>query len=282
MGQRRFVAIAGAIAIAIVGCSSDQSTTTTSSPSPAAPSPAASPSQSPVAAQPFAKPLVAQKATTPNAVSGLIQPTNGDERAKQVQAAINADRARKDPFSSLPPVLIKPASPQSAQTGSQLAQVPSISGKVPALPTAPQPGSLPTLTATGNRPPGPSSPFPPSRSGNSPSRSGNSPSTAGGRTPSSATNAPAAIPTPPSTTLASGVEVSGIVYVGGVAQAIIKAPNEQTSRYVRVGQRLSDGQVLVKRIEMNSGSEPIVVLEQNGVEVPKAVGEQAPTTGKPA
>jgi hypothetical protein len=274
MSQRRFVAIAGAIAIAIVGCSSDQSTTTTSSPSPVASSPAAAPTQSPVAAQPFAKPLVAQKNTTPNAVSGLIQPTNGDERAKQVQATINADRARKDPFSSLPPVLIKPASPQKAQAGSQLAQVPSISGRVPTLPTAPQPGSLPTLTATGNRPPGPSSPFPPSRSGNAPSR--------GGRTPSSATNAPAAIPTPPSTTLASGVEVSGVVYVGGVAQAIIKAPNEQTSRYVRVGQRLSDGQVLVKRIEMNSGSEPIVVLEQNGVEIPKAVGEQAPTTGKPA
>jgi hypothetical protein len=30
---------------------------------------------------------------------------------------------------------------------------------------------------------------------------------------------------------------------------------------------------LVKRIEVNAGSEPIVVLEQNGIEVVRAVGE---------
>jgi hypothetical protein len=75
--------------------------------------------------------------------------------------------------------------------------------------------------------------------------------------------------------LATAVEVTGVVYVNGRAQAIVKAPNEGTSRYVRVGQRLSDGQVLVKRIEINSGSDPVVVLEENGVEVPKVVGENA-------
>ncbi len=64
-----------------------------------------------------------------------------------------------------------------------------------------------------------------------------------------------------------------MVYVDGKAQAIVRAPNEGTSRYVRVGQRLSDGQVLVKRIEMIGGSDPVVVLEENGVEVPKVVGE---------
>lgn len=73
-----------------------------------------------------------------------------------------------------------------------------------------------------------------------------------------------------------------MVQVGNEMQAIIKAPGEAASRYVRVGQRIANGQVLVKRIEMNTGAEPIVVLEENGVEVARAVGaagvpEQATT-----
>jgi hypothetical protein len=68
------------------------------------------------------------------------------------------------------------------------------------------------------------------------------------------------------------VEVSGVVMVGGAPQAIVKAPNEETSRHVRVGQRISNGQVLVKRIEMNGGTDPIVIFEENGVEVARAVG----------
>jgi len=35
----------------------------------------------------------------------------------------------------------------------------------------------------------------------------------------------------------------------------------------RVGQRLSDEQVLVKQVEMNEGSDPIVILEQYSIEV---------------
>ena len=35
---------------------------------------------------------------------------------------------------------------------------------------------------------------------------------------------------------------------------------------------LSNGQILVKRIEINMGSEPIVVLEENGIEVRVMVG----------
>lgn len=75
--------------------------------------------------------------------------------------------------------------------------------------------------------------------------------------------------------------VSGVVVVGNEPQAIVQAPNEATSRYVRAGQRLSNGQVLVKRIEMGEGSEPIVILEQNGVEVSKGVGETAPAPAQP-
>jgi hypothetical protein len=89
------------------------------------------------------------------------------------------------------------------------------------------------------------------------------------------------LPPLPTANLANAVEVSGVVMVGGVAQAIVKAPNEETSRYVRVGQRLSNGQVLVKRIEMNGGSDPIVILEENGVEVSRAVGTAVAAANKP-
>jgi len=69
--------------------------------------------------------------------------------------------------------------------------------------------------------------------------------------------------------------------VGNVTQIIVKAPNEDSSRYVRVGQRLSNGQVLVKRIELQ-GSEPVVVLEQFGIEVIKSIGKQGqPVAGRP-
>lgn len=82
----------------------------------------------------------------------------------------------------------------------------------------------------------------------------------------------AVAPLPPQPTLAQAVKVTGVVQIGNTLHAIVSAPNEPSSRYVRAGQRLSNGQVLVKRIEINRGSEPVVVLEQNGVEVQTAVG----------
>ena len=84
-------------------------------------------------------------------------------------------------------------------------------------------------------------------------------------------------PPPPSTDLATGTEVSGVVKVGNETQVIVKVPNEPTSRYVKIGQRLSNGQVLVKRVDLKEGADPIVILEQNGVEVAKAVGEKPPS-----
>ncbi|NEQ26472.1 MAG: hypothetical protein F6K28_47070, partial [Microcoleus sp. SIO2G3] len=92
------------------------------------------------------------------------------------------------------------------------------------------------------------------------------------------TNPLAAVPLPPQPSLAQAVKVTGVVQIGSTLHAIVSAPNEPSSRYVRAGQRLSNGQVLVKRIEINRGSEPVVVLEQNGVEVTTAVGSGgAPT-----
>lgn len=83
----------------------------------------------------------------------------------------------------------------------------------------------------------------------------------------------------PDPALARAVEVTGVIQIGSTYQAIVKAADEPTSRYVSVGQRLSNGRVLVKRIESN-GSEPVVILEEGGVEVVRAVG--APVEGEGA
>lgn len=73
----------------------------------------------------------------------------------------------------------------------------------------------------------------------------------------------------------------GVVQIGNEVQAIVQVPNEATSRYISVGQWLSNGQVLVKRIEVNQGSDPLVILEQNGIEVAKAVGEEPANPDNP-
>lgn len=84
------------------------------------------------------------------------------------------------------------------------------------------------------------------------------------------------VPPPPSTELAQGLEVTGVVTVGNETQIIIKAPDESTSRYIKVGQRVANGKVLIKRVELRPGSEPIVIVEQNGIEVAKSVGATSP------
>ncbi len=82
------------------------------------------------------------------------------------------------------------------------------------------------------------------------------------------------LPTLPQPDLARGVQVTGIVSVAGVPKAIVKAPGEAVSRSVGPGERLANGQVLVKRIDI-SGSEPVVILEQYGTEVAVGVGKES-------
>jgi hypothetical protein len=71
------------------------------------------------------------------------------------------------------------------------------------------------------------------------------------------------------------VAVEGVVQAGNESHAIIKLPQDSTSRYVSEGQQLPGGELLVKRIEFPEDSDPVVVLEQNGIEVALAVGEPA-------
>ena len=73
--------------------------------------------------------------------------------------------------------------------------------------------------------------------------------------------------------IANMIMVHGVVQVGNQVQAIIKTPNEASARYVRSGQRLEGGLVLVKRIETR-GLQPVVVFEQDGTQVARAVGQE--------
>lgn len=91
----------------------------------------------------------------------------------------------------------------------------------------------------------------------------------------------------PNPTLAKAVTVTGIVQVGSSRQAILRSPLDPSSRYVSPGQRIANGQVLVKRIEVR-GSEPVVILEESGIEVVKFIGQPpelspaaTPTPGQP-
>ncbi|PZV14159.1 MAG: hypothetical protein DCF20_13475 [Pseudanabaena sp.] len=89
-------------------------------------------------------------------------------------------------------------------------------------------------------------------------------------------NRPNKVIEPPDTKAAEGTTVTGTVEVAGSIYAIINAFGEPSSRYVRAGQMISNGKVLVKRIDTNA-EPPIVVLQQNGVEVLRPVG--APVIG---
>ena len=73
-------------------------------------------------------------------------------------------------------------------------------------------------------------------------------------------------------TLAQDVVISGMLEANGRTRLIVQAPEESSSRYVEVGQYLSNGQVLVKRIDKDHFPSPMIILEQSGVEVAKTIG----------
>jgi hypothetical protein len=81
------------------------------------------------------------------------------------------------------------------------------------------------------------------------------------------------LPPLPQPNEARGVKVSGVMVVGGVPRAIISAPGETVTRTVSVGDRLSNGQIIVKAIDANR-PDPTVTLEQYGTDVVVGVGQQ--------
>jgi hypothetical protein len=73
---------------------------------------------------------------------------------------------------------------------------------------------------------------------------------------------------------AMAIQISGMIDVEGKTQVIVKLPNETFSRYVNVGSRIADSNILVKRVEDPEGGSPTIVLEEVGVEVSRKIGDK--------
>ncbi len=250
MSRLSVIVCVGMLALAVSGCESGSNVNSAASP-PASPEV----KQEPVV-QPFIKPpLISQQPTTTIAAAppGLIQSTNPSDRAKQVL------KGRPDPFALLP----GEAAPLVLTTPPQKAVF-----RLPSLPIVPA-KTAPKIVTRAIHP------------NNSNAGSLFNPSHGNVLPPAPPIST---LPPPPQADLARAITVMGVVQVGNETEAIVKVPNEATSRYIQVGQRLSNGQVLVKRIEVNQGSNPVVILEQYGIEVARAVGEESvnpASTGKP-
>lgn len=248
-----------AIALTVAGCSSHSRVTVTTAPSPDSPNaPETSTAQQPFGAKSIAA-LVPQ-VSTPENIPGLVQSTNGSERAKQVQRIIDSER-RPDPFAAVPATLQQ--------------SMPLPDRTVIPLNRSPLPALIPRQIKMRRRTPAPQVAYYPYFPPVKPAPGKNKTITAKQSAPiQGKQKSPviAALPLLPSAALANAVEVSGVVVVGNVTQVIVKAPNEASSRHVQTGQRLVNGQILVKRVEMSDGVEPIVILEENGIEVAKTIG----------
>ncbi|MFP5270078.1 hypothetical protein [Coleofasciculus sp.] len=204
------------------------------------------------------------KTLVPPPPAGLIPPSQS--------VKIPVAKERQDPFNtvtvapiqqSTPTKTTPPTQPQPAKTQPSQPKAPETPAKTQPSPTS-EPKRQPSPT--------PSSP--------TPSAKEKSPEPAAPKTqepkpqPSPTPSEITVIeePPPPSTELADGVEVSGVMQLEGQWNAIIKASANTTSRYVRAGDSLLNGAVKVKRIELGENQEPLVILEENGVEVIKYVG----------
>ncbi|WP_066383753.1 hypothetical protein [Anabaena sp. CA = ATCC 33047] len=262
MGRKTKILVAAIVTVAIAGCASEE-TPQAVNPVPQAAPPAKTP---PPAAQSFNNPVVSGNQETKRATASpsLIQLTNATERVVVVS------KGRNDPFAQ---IVGQPVAEIGQNTTTRT--VPSL----PPLPiaTKPQAGNPNNgntkKTTTPNKV---------ARVAKPPSLTPVLPKVLPQVVPNP--TLVSVLPPPTEPDLAKAVVVTGVVVVGKEPQAIIKIPNETNSRYVEAGQRLANG-LLIKRIEMNEGSNPIVILEQYGIEVARMVGEAAvgstPSTTNP-
>ncbi|MBK1988827.1 hypothetical protein A0J48_014990 [Sphaerospermopsis aphanizomenoides BCCUSP55] len=269
MGINSQITATAILTLAIAGCTIGETPEATNTPPAPTPQDTA---QTPPSPAPFPSPLVSPpvKSTTVAGGNDLIPSTNIDLQQKIIQPG------RRDPFAEI----VKPPIGQGTTplTISSTRPVPTL----PPLPTTqkPQTGS------TGvNTPGGGQLPTTPNGVGRPGGTTGTI-ATVPKPKPPVVSQLPKVLPQPvpnpkitpvlppqPQPETARAVVVSGVVLIGRQPQAIIKVPEEPTSRYVQAGQRLGNG-VLIKRIEMNGGSNPIVIFEQYGIEVAKGVGEK--------
>ncbi len=290
MGRNLKIAVAAILALAIASCASESEQANNPAPTPN------SADQPKGAIQSFKNPVVPAKqaplvaSTTPN----LIQPTNATERVKDIVVS----KGRTDPFGQI-------LSPTYASTSNTNTNTNTPTGRsVPVLPPLPVARGKTIRTIASRKRTTPSAVISvKTRIPNNPQllraqknkinkgaiASAKIPKPSPGFTPVLPKVLPLVVPNPTLVSvlpppvqpeLARAVLVTGVVLVGQEPQAIIKVPNEPTSRYVQAGQRLANG-LLVKRIEMNEGSNPVVILEQYGMEVARTVGESPVNAASP-
>ncbi len=284
MGRHLKITIASILALAIAGCSGGEEQQTEVEPTPTE----TAQNNQGEKTKPFEDPVVPPKTdkTVAQAPYTLIQPINTTERLGIVS------KGRDDPFEGIiPPVKYTPNKSEKSASSNVKKPVPVL----PPLPTSsrktastrPRKRRAVISATTGasqqktvSRNSNSSRPIPPKgiekKTPNKAKPNANqnpiavAPKVMPGIIPQP--DLTSVLPSPPEPKLAQAVLVSGVIQVGNQPQAIIKVPSEPTSRYVRAGQRLASG-LLVKRIEMNEGSEPVVILEQYGIEVARMVGE---------
>ncbi|MEO1446060.1 MAG: hypothetical protein AAFV46_07460 [Cyanobacteria bacterium J06635_11] len=248
MRRLLFIVLATVGALSLTGCNffgrgqDDVATSDGDAPQESVDTEGTTPPEAPVpeAQETLPGPVVATPGAATVVAPDLIQSTNPSERASSVQ------RSRPDPFASLVPQAVEvPGLEDNAQGGGQAG--------------TPAGGGGTTATAGGGTPAG----------GQLPGGTA-----AGGQTgqPTPVATQPSAVPTPlsalppvPQPDTARAVRISGVVQIGGTPYAIVQVPNE-VERYVRTGERVAGGRVLVKRIDTRA-VEPRVILEQNGIEV---------------
>jgi hypothetical protein len=254
--------------LALTGCTIGETPTSTNTPSPE-PTPSLKSVtkqavQQPFLAQPFNDPVVSTRVSmNSGAVASLIQPTNSTERLIVVK------KGRTDPFGQI----VEPIGSTTA-LGPQIV-VPTL----PPLPTPPQQKLIKKKSAQTAQLPKKSAqtaqlPKKSAQTAQLPKKSGFNPVLP--RVLAGSVNSPkftTVLPPIRQPEMARAVIVTGVVLIGKTPQAIVKVPDELSSRYVRPGQRLVNG-VLVKRIEISQGANPTVILEEYGIEVAKQVGEQ--------
>jgi len=294
MGRNLKIAVAAILALAIASCASEGEQASNPTPTPNS-----AQTQPPTAIQSFKNPVVSAKqaplvaSTTPN----LIQSTNATERVNVVS------KGRTDPFGQILSPTYTSTSNTNTNTNTNR-NTPTFGREVPVLPPLP---AARGAIITSRRRTTPSAvisaktriPRKPQllraqknkinkgaiAQAKIPNRLKPSP----GFTPVLPKVLPLVVPNPTLVSvlpppvqpeLARAVLVTGVVLIGQEPQAIIKVPNEPTSRYVQAGQRLANG-LLVKRIEMNEGSNPVVILEQYGMEVARTVGESPVNAASP-
>ena len=300
MGRHLTITIASILALAIAGCSGEEEPQTVEP----TPTDTTATNKQGEKNKPFEDPVVPKKTSTivAQAPPTLIQPINTTERLNIVS------KGRADPFDEIVSPIIPTTNNSRENTG--INQNTTRSKKlvpVPPLPALPPSSRTNTLARREKR-----SGVLPATTVAKPQRNVNKNSNSSRatlrqipkQTPKGVdSNGARATPTPvvpkvmpgvipqpdlasvlppqPEPKLAQAVLVSGVIQVGTQPQAIIKVPSEPTSRYVQAGQRLASG-LLVKRIEMNEGSEPVVILEQYGIEVARMVGEAPMGANQPA